>query len=96
MADEDLKSGFQVVLDDDYRIAKDAHQYLLQEKKMGLTGKSKDKEIWKSLTYHGSVASALKKYMNIQIGNSNIGSINDLLHRIREIEKHIDKVLGNN
>lgn len=96
MADEDIKSGFQVVLDDDYRIAKDAHQYLLQEKRTGLEGKSKGKEIWTVASYHGSVASALKKYKEIQIGNSNITTIDELLHRINQIDKHIDKVLGDN
>lgn len=80
----------KIKIDNKYQVTADSMNYILQEKK---TSKDKEKDYVVNAGYYGTITNALKAYKKIQIRNSDVTTINELLKFIKEIDKKIELVL---
>lgn len=93
----------KLIIDDKYQITSDSLQYVLQrrmEKKEiktdPTTGLPEDKYYYVNVGYYGKINHALQAYKELQIRNSNVGTIEELMTLIKDIDKKIEKFLGGN
>ena len=92
-----------IKIDDNYRITGDSMQYILQERKERKeikidpkTGKLEDKYYYVNVGYFGKIYYALQAFKELQIRNSDVTSIKELMKLIKELDFKIEKLLGGN
>lgn len=83
-------------IDNKYKIVSDSRQYILQEKKRKKQEDGKVEEYEVNIGYYGTIYNALKAYKEVQIRNSNVSTIDELLKLIKELDEKIEKLLGGN
>jgi regulator of PEP synthase PpsR (kinase-PPPase family) len=71
-------------------------QYILQEKKTTVTDDREKKEYTVNVSYHRTITNALQSYKELQIRNSNVTLIDELMKLIKELDEKIEKLLGGN
>lgn len=86
----------KIKIDDKYQITSDSMQYILQEKKQSKNDEREVKEYYVNAGYYGTFASALKNYKELQIRNSDVTTIDELMKFIKELDDKIEKLLGGN
>lgn len=86
----------KLIIDENYRIASDSMNYVLQERKISLDGKNKGEEYLINVGYYGKIYHALQAYKELQIRNSDVSTIEELITLIKDIDKNIEKFLGGN
>ncbi len=57
--------------------------------------KSKKDEAWATVGFHGSVASALKALVKLEVADTDLSDLRTVLNRINEVELMIDNALRN-
>lgn len=83
-------------LDDEYRITNDKHNYILQKYEDVIDRKTKEvvSKEWKDYGYFGtSLTSAIKKYVNEKIKDSDTLEVKELLAKLDELKLHIEKTV---
>ena len=92
-----------IKIDDNYRITGDSMQYILQERKERKeikidpkTGKLEGKYYYVNVGYFGKIYYALQAFKELQIRNSDVTSVDELLKLIKELDFKIEKLLGGN
>lgn len=86
----------KIKIDDNYQITADSRQYILQENKVVLEGEKKGNQWIVNLGYYGTITQALKGYKELQIRNSNVSNVDELLKFMKELDKKIETLLGGN
>ena len=82
-----------ILIGDDYKITSDTMNYKLQKKMIAQSGKSIGEERWETVTYHGTVVSALHSYKERKLKDSDATSMASFLHELELIKSEINKVL---
>ena len=92
-----------IKIDDNYRITSDSMQYILQERKERKeikidprTGELEDKYYYVNVGYFGKIYYALQAFKELQIRNSDVTSVQELMNLIKELDFKIEKLLGGN
>lgn len=83
----------KIKIDDKYQISSDARQYLLQETKTVLEGDRKGETYEDTLGYHNTITGALKAYKELQIRNSDVTTITELMDLIKKMDRKIETLL---
>lgn len=83
-------------IEDDYQIVSDSMQYILQERKVVGEGDNKGNEYWTNEGYYGKIYQALKGYKELQIRNSSVTTVGELMDLIRKLDKKIEALLLGN
>ncbi|MCF6466376.1 DUF5405 family protein [Clostridium sp. Cult2] len=86
----------KIQIDNKYQITSDSMQYILQEKKKGKDKDGEIKEYKVNVGYYGKIYNALQGYKELQIRNSNVETIDELMQLIRSLDKKIERLLGGN
>ena len=81
----------KIQLDNNFRITTDPLNFILEEKRIAQSGKNKGNEIWVNAGYFGTLKPLLKDYIQTNIKNSNIDTIEGIIARIDELERNINK-----
>lgn len=83
-------------LDDEYRVVNDKYNYILERYEDIIDRKTKQPigKDWKQLGFFGTnLSPAIKKYVNEKIKDSDTLNVSELLERLNELNRHIDKVV---
>lgn len=83
-----------IKIDDTYSIKSDLRNVMLVEPKIIQSGKNKGQKVDSVVSYHATLENALKDYKRVMINTCEATSIKELLERVAEIDKKIEKVLG--
>lgn len=83
----------RLVINEDYMITSDSMQYILQERKVVVEGDNKDKEYWVNVSYHRQLTSVLQSYKDLQIRNSDVTTIDELMRFVKALDKKIETLL---
>ena len=86
----------KILIDNKYRIASDSMQYILQEKKTVREGEKEGEEYWVNVGYYGKIYNALQSYKELQIKNSNVTTIDELMKLIKNLDNKIEQLLKGN
>ena len=86
----------KIQIDNKYQITSDSMQYILQEKKRTKDKDGEMKEYEVNVGYYGTISMALKGYKELQIRNSDVLTVNELVKQIRELDEKIERLLGGN
>lgn len=83
----------QIQLNKNFQVATDTYNFMLQKKRVIESGKSAGEKYWDTLSYHASIEGALVKYLDYNIKNSNVESIEELIEYIKELKSEIYEIL---
>jgi hypothetical protein len=83
-----------IKIDDTYSIKSDLRNVILVENKVVQEGENAGKEYEENISFHATLENALKDYKRVMINTSDATSVKQLLERVAEIDKTIEKVLG--
>lgn len=86
--------GLELVIDERYVVKADKYNFVLwklEDVKDKETGEIKQK--WKDIAFYSQLSFALKRYASEKIKEENKLNIKDLVVKLKELEKHIEKVV---
>lgn len=86
----------KIQIDDKYQITSDSMNYILQEKREVKEGKDKGEVREVTLGYYGTITNALQGYKELQIRDSDVTTIDELMKLIKDLDKKIETLLGGN
>jgi hypothetical protein len=86
----------KVSIDNKHRITSDSMQYILQEKKTVRKGSKEGEEYWVNVGYYSKIYNALQGYKELQIKNSNVTTIDELMKLIKNLDNKIEQLLKGN
>lgn len=86
----------KIQIDKRYQIISDSMQYILQEKRKGKDKHGKVKEYEVNVGYYGKIYNALQGYKELQIRNSNVETVDELMKLIKELDEKIERLLRGN
>ena len=81
-------------LGENHRITSDSMNYILQERKEVLEGKTRGEEYFINLGYYSTISSLLESYMELCIRNSEAKSMKEILDLVKKIREEIRDLLG--
>ena len=61
-----------------------------------MTDDREKKEYTVNVSYHRTITNALQSYKELQIRNSNVTTVDELMKLIKELDEKIEKLLGGN
>lgn len=83
-----------IKIDKNYSLKSDLRNVILVENKVVQEGGNAGKEYEENISFHATLENALKDYKRVMINTFEATSIKELLKRVEEIDKTIEKVLG--
>ena len=86
----------ELKIDDNFKISSDSMQYILQQRKIVAEGDRKGKEYYTNLGYYGKIYHALQDYKELQIRNSNVTTVEELMELIKNLNIKIETLLKSN
>lgn len=86
----------KIKIDDKYQITSDSMQYILQEKKQTKKDDVEVKDYEVNLGYYSTITNALQGYKELQIRNSDVTTIDELMKLIKDLDDKIETLLGGN
>lgn len=86
----------KIQIDDNYQIVSDSMQYILQETKEVMEGENKGLPYVTNVGYYGKIYSVLRSYKELQIRNSNVTTIKELMDLIKSLDEKIEALLKSN
>ena len=83
-------------IDNKYQIVSDSMQYILQEQKETVEGKNKGDKYVVNVGYYGKICKALQAYKELEIRNSDVNTVVELMELLKRLDNKIeDFLLGN-
>lgn len=86
----------KIQIDNKYQISSDSMNYILQEKKQTVSNEGEEKSYVVNVGYYSTITNALQGYKELQIRNSDVTTIDELMKLIKELDKKIETLLGGN
>ncbi|HSH36210.1 DUF5405 family protein [Schnuerera sp.] len=86
----------KISVDNKHQIVSDSMQYILQGKKTVREGKKEGEEYWVNVGYYSKIYNALQGYKELQIKNSNVTTIDELMKLIKNLDNKIEQLLKGN
>jgi hypothetical protein len=92
------KNGFELMIDDNFRVVIQQDNYVLQEyADVETKGSDEVRQEWKFQGYFGkSLASALRRYITLNISRQGNTNTEHLIETIKAAEKRIEDVVTKN
>lgn len=81
-----------IQIDDKYLITSDRLNVILNERKVHKTGKDAGVEYCEEISYHPNLASALNKYINLVIAESDCETVKELMAKLDDIKDVISSI----
>lgn len=82
-----------IMIDETYGISSDTHNYILFSRSIAKSGKRQGENVDKAIAYCSTPASALKKYCDLKLRESDCSSFKEVIEEIKKLNAHIDKIL---
>lgn len=84
--------GLEILLNEDYRAKTVQLNLALQKKIIHREGMNKRKTSWRTIGYYNGIESLLKGYIKLEIRNSDIKSLEEVIDKISELENKVDNI----
>lgn len=83
----------QLKINDDWAIKTDEHNYVIQSRSVAKTGKHVGEESWSNASYHGSMESALRELVRLDIRKADLVDLRSIVGRVDELDRSIARAL---
>ncbi len=76
-------------LNEDFYIMSDSRNIMLTQKKVVEEGKTKGEKRFDTISYHGTIAQALERFMSYKLMTSEAETITELLKELQAVKKDL-------